>query len=361
MLVSGWRPWPHCRDGTGPASLPHLSSRVTWRRRPGTPVPPAADRALTPYWWGFVVSGERLCLFPPFLKSVGYSRPGETGNVPGQTRLHLRLPCMLPAQLHDMAPSLKSGAVCKRKTLLSAKERCVHLLLGTILCLQNRGSSVEIPAAQARHGNYSFPMSCVYQNSTQWLGKNSGPALCSSESWPVTSEGLWSALCLSQETPPSRFVGWLPSPRQASVKGGRGTTCLRCEGPPWPLRGVRSQPTPPLQLTLVLKNEHGPVSLSPEFPFGQTLPFVSFIGCLPSALLRNRSVVPMASEWRPHRCHIWHQPLFFLRLCLIFTPRFFFFFPFIFISWRLTTLQYCSGFCHTLTWISHGFTSHPDS
>ena len=38
------------------------------------------------------------------------------------------------------------------------------------------------------------------------------------------------------------------------------------------------------------------------------------------------------------------------------------FFPIIFISWRLTTLQYCSGFCHTLTWISHGFTcvSHPE-
>ena len=26
-----------------------------------------------------------------------------------------------------------------------------------------------------------------------------------------------------------------------------------------------------------------------------------------------------------------------------------FFFPFIFISWRLITLQYCSGFCHTFT------------
>ena len=40
----------------------------------------------------------------------------------------------------------------------------------------------------------------------------------------------------------------------------------------------------------------------------------------------------------------------------------FFFFSFIFISWRLTTSQYCSGFCHTLTWISHGFTCipHPD-
>ena len=41
---------------------------------------------------------------------------------------------------------------------------------------------------------------------------------------------------------------------------------------------------------------------------------------------------------------------------------FIFFPPFIFISWRLITLEYCSGFCHTLTWISHGFTCvpHPD-
>ena len=40
----------------------------------------------------------------------------------------------------------------------------------------------------------------------------------------------------------------------------------------------------------------------------------------------------------------------------------FFFFSFIFISWRLITLQYCSGSCHTLKWISHGFTCvpHPD-
>ena len=37
----------------------------------------------------------------------------------------------------------------------------------------------------------------------------------------------------------------------------------------------------------------------------------------------------------------------------------FIYFPFIFISWRLITLQYCSGFCHTLTWISHGFTCVP--
>ena len=57
----------------------------------------------------------------------------------------------------------------------------------------------------------------------------------------------------------------------------------------------------------------------------------------------------------------------FLILCLVvigFIPRskclFFFtvtpFFKFIFINWRLITLQYCSGFCHTLTWISHKYT-----
>ena len=38
---------------------------------------------------------------------------------------------------------------------------------------------------------------------------------------------------------------------------------------------------------------------------------------------------------------------------------FYLFFSFIFISWRLITLQYCSGFCHTLTRISHGFTCIP--
>ena len=45
------------------------------------------------------------------------------------------------------------------------------------------------------------------------------------------------------------------------------------------------------------------------------------------------------------------------------TPAYFFFsFLFFLISWRLITLQYCSGFCHTLTWISLGYTCipHPD-
>ena len=55
-----------------------------------------------------------------------------------------------------------------------------------------------------------------------------------------------------------------------------------------------------------------------------------------------------------------YASFFSLSNCL--AQSFFFFFSFIFISWRLITLQYCSGFCHTLTWISHGFTClpHPD-
>ena len=31
----------------------------------------------------------------------------------------------------------------------------------------------------------------------------------------------------------------------------------------------------------------------------------------------------------------------------------------IYLNWRLIMLQYCSGFCHTLTWISHGCTCVP--
>ena len=42
---------------------------------------------------------------------------------------------------------------------------------------------------------------------------------------------------------------------------------------------------------------------------------------------------------------------------IIFPPIFSSWILFIFknyFNWRLITLQYCSGFCHTLTWISHG-------
>ena len=43
---------------------------------------------------------------------------------------------------------------------------------------------------------------------------------------------------------------------------------------------------------------------------------------------------------------------------LVVSPLFFFLSLFFF-NWRLITLQYCSGFCHILTWISHGCTRVP--
>ena len=44
-----------------------------------------------------------------------------------------------------------------------------------------------------------------------------------------------------------------------------------------------------------------------------------------------------------------HNPIAFIYFYFLF---FILFFSFIFISWRLITLQYCSGFCHTLTYLS---------
>ena len=40
---------------------------------------------------------------------------------------------------------------------------------------------------------------------------------------------------------------------------------------------------------------------------------------------------------------------FFLKVGSVLHFIYLFIFPFIFISWRLITLQYCSGFCHTLS------------
>ena len=63
--------------------------------------------------------------------------------------------------------------------------------------------------------------------------------------------------------------------------------------------------------------------------------------------------------------NLWLQWLRVIMLHCCFWVFFFFsvyFLIFFFISWRLISLQYCSGFCHILTWISHGFTCvpHPD-
>ena len=60
----------------------------------------------------------------------------------------------------------------------------------------------------------------------------------------------------------------------------------------------------------------------------------------------------LAFWWGEQRPYWTWKPLVFR---VFFLNNVFFFI----ISWRLITLQYCSGFCHTLKWISHGFTCVP--
>ena len=57
------------------------------------------------------------------------------------------------------------------------------------------------------------------------------------------------------------------------------------------------------------------------------------------------------------RFNPWVRKIFWRRKWQL-TPVFFFSFLFFF-NWKLITLQYYSGFCHTLTWVSHGCTCVP--
>ena len=93
---------------------------------------------------------------------------------------------------------------------------------------------------------------------------------------------------------------------------------------------------------------------------------LTHLSSTPGSNLQNCCFWPaVVSQWLNDLISwfFWFSHLFEL-LSVLHTPDplLFFFFPLIFISWRLITSQYCSGFCHTLTWISHGLTCvpHPD-
>ena len=74
-------------------------------------------------------------------------------------------------------------------------------------------------------------------------------------------------------------------------------------------------------------------------------------------------ISPLWTAWRQGcKTESSFSPRFFTKRVKVHLIYFIFKFNLIFIyliSWRLITLQYCSGFCHTLTWISHGFTCAP--
>ena len=61
---------------------------------------------------------------------------------------------------------------------------------------------------------------------------------------------------------------------------------------------------------------------------------------------------PMAES-----CHVWQKPTQYWK-AIILQLKINNFLKINFFNWRLITLQHC-GFCHTLTWISHGCTCVP--
>ena len=75
------------------------------------------------------------------------------------------------------------------------------------------------------------------------------------------------------------------------------------------------------------------------------LPILRFITLIPSAksLSPHNLTYSQTPGIRGSLFSPWH--LSTQHLC-------FFFFLIIYFNWRLITLQYCSGFCHTSTWIS---------
>ena len=88
--------------------------------------------------------------------------------------------------------------------------------------------------------------------------------------------------------------------------------------------------------------------------------------CISSLPIRGGDLIPFICSCNLYYCcHTVHFSclnlmfLFWLFKKSLSADFIYLYFFIYFISWRLIALQYCSGFCHTLTWISHGFTCVP--
>ena len=68
----------------------------------------------------------------------------------------------------------------------------------------------------------------------------------------------------------------------------------------------------------------------------------------PKSIRGEKHIFLKPLEGRSFSQHLDLFTLFFIFLIYLF-------------NWRLITLQYCGGFCHTFTWISHGCTCVPPS
>ena len=73
---------------------------------------------------------------------------------------------------------------------------------------------------------------------------------------------------------------------------------------------------------------------------------------------RKCNIAPFHQLWKKMR-EFRLLSFFFFNFWMDFYFYLYTLFSFIFISWSLITLQYYRGFCHTLTWNSHGVTCVP--
>ena len=101
------------------------------------------------------------------------------------------------------------------------------------------------------------------------------------------------------------------------------------------------------------------------------VPLVSLILLELSLLFRSLLFCSVSLHWSLRKAFWSLLPILWISasngnifpfLLFLLLLSFFKLFSYIYISWRLISLQYCSGFCHTLTWIRHGCicVPHPD-
>ena len=135
----------------------------------------------------------------------------------------------------------------------------------------------------------------------------------------------WSLSCLTKATAP-----W------------EGTGDIRCTRCPW-ISGSDWKPMSLPRPRKPIPSPHGRIS-------------AIAIACASHHISSQPSQIsPMISVSRILDKHGTSRKVALLFLLILFLKIFIY----LFISLRLITLQYCSGFCHTLTWISHGYTCIP--
>lgn len=139
-----------------------------------------------------------------------------------------------PVCLHSVTHGIKSQVVCKKKILLSAKERCVKLLLGTIPCL----GAWAPPCSPGLEILQVPPWTWVSENSTCSLSKTLILPFAAQE----TGQWLPWVAGLHLASHNGKIPHWASARSQAGLlalcRGNSGTPVCCCRGKPSPGYGA---------------------------------------------------------------------------------------------------------------------------